>query len=63
MYHQHHHQHQQSDYEKFLYENNEIFYKDVSQVFKSRLVPDDDIQIIDIPKRFETIELSKPELE
>ena len=55
---------QQNDYEKFLNENNELFYKEASQgVFKSRITPDDDIQIVDIQKRFETIDLSKPELE
>jgi hypothetical protein len=55
---------QQNDYEKFLNENNELFYKEASKgVFKSRIIPDDDIQIVDIQKRFETIDLSKPELE
>jgi hypothetical protein len=54
----------QSDYEKFLYENIESLYKDASStVFNLKQLPDDDIQIIDIPKRFETVELSKPELE
>ena len=57
------HQQQHSDYEKFLYENIESFYKDASTILKSRLVPNDDIQIVDIPKRFETVELSRPELE
>ena len=55
--------HQQNDYEKFLNENNELFYKE--GIFKSRqtIIPDDDIQIVDVEKRFETIDLSKPELE
>ena len=49
------------DYDKYICDNIDNLNKDPLKNYL--LLPEDDIQIVDIMKRFDTIELQKPELE
>jgi hypothetical protein len=49
------------DYEQFVHETKDALSNHVLKDFIQ--LPNDDIQIIDIKKQFETIDLPKPELE